>query len=923
MMPMVLRISPRYRAVRRTVLAIALAGTAWSPAATLPAGFAETKIAEGLNPTTMNFAPDGRLFLCEKHGLLRVIVDQTLVPEPVLDLSGKIDAWNERGLLGVCFDPDFRKNGWIYVYYTLNEDPKDKSHSSSHNRVSRFTLKGNIADPKSEKVLLDLNKLSKTGWHNGGGMDFGKDGKLYIGTGENANAAYAQDGSNLLGKLLRINKDGSIPNDNPYYDEFKGENRAIVALGLRNAFNVAVQPQTGLLYLSMVGANYEEIDHYNTAAAPVALNYGWPEIDGPRRKQKEPAGYQEPAHAYDHGDATALCGGNFYDPSAPGADSFPAEYKGRFFFSDYKGWIRSIDPAKPEKSEPFASKINRPIDVDVAPDGALWYIERAGIPGGSDEANSESKNGSLWRVHWTGGGQAVKLAVIQQPVDALLGGSIGTVKVAIQDGEGKTLSSSSDTVALSLGGGEPIAKVAAVKGIATFPSLRVSPIGEGLVLRASSGTLADARSEPFVIANQLAEPTITPAEGDFTGPIWVTLSSPVPNARITYTLDGTDPAVGTANYVEPFRIDSTRTIRAMAWRQGSKDSAVASAKVSVIGKTPYGMDIRPAVKGLRIPASEAEGLPATLSALGILSDGKLTPKPGVVPYSLNAPAWADGAVTKHWVILPESARIGFSTEGEFAWPGGTVFVQHFEIGANHRRLETRLLVLDATGSFGYGASYRWRADQSDADLVDAGGAEEVLKVAAADGKMQEQTWTYPARALCFLCHTQNAGFVLGPKARQLNGDHVYADGRTDNQLRTWNYLQMFGAGFSEKSIGGYAKICRVDDAAASLESRVRSYLDANCAHCHRPGGTGAQWDARFDTPLEKQNLFSGDLRDTMGISGAKIVAPGDSARSMMHVRMSSTTLGQQMPPLTRNVVDKVAVETLEKWIKELSAKAGE
>ncbi len=131
------------------------------------------------------------------------------------------DAWNERGLLSVCFDPEFSRNGWIYVYYTHNRKPGDKVRTNSNNRVSRFVLKGNTADANSEVVVLELNNLTKTGWHNGGGLNFGKDGKLYISTGENANGGNAQDGSNLLGKLLRINKDGSIPNDNPSYREFK------------------------------------------------------------------------------------------------------------------------------------------------------------------------------------------------------------------------------------------------------------------------------------------------------------------------------------------------------------------------------------------------------------------------------------------------------------------------------------------------------------------------------------------------------------------------------------------------------------------------------------------------------------------------------------------------------------------------------
>ncbi len=896
-------------------------------AATLPPGFAETQVATGLNPTTMSFAPDGRLFLCEKHGLLRVLLDGKLLPDPVLDLSAKIDAWNERGLLSICFDPDFSRNGWIYLYYTLNREPGKTSHDTSNNRVSRFTLKGNVADPKSEKVILELNPLSKTGWHNGGGLGFGKDGKLYVSTGENANGNYAQDSSNLLGKLLRIEKDGSIPKDNPHYKDFKDDNRAIVALGLRNPFSIAVQRKTGLLYLSMVGANFEQIEAYESGKAPEAVNYGWPGIDGlPRKDQQQPPGYRAPAYAYDHGrgDGVALCSGDFYEPSKPGADAFPAEYAGRFFFSDYKGWIKYIDPAHPETRSDFASKIDRPIDVDTAPDGSLWYIERAGKPGGSDESNSASSNGSLWRVRWTGGNsQRLKLAVAKQPGNARIGESLGVVTVELRDESGKIVSTANDTITLTLEGNgklEGASKVAAVRGVATFPALSIGKPGRGYILRASGSGVESVSSAGFDIANQLGTPLITPPAGSFSGPVSVSISSPAPGAEIHFSTDGKEPDASSATYTKPIPITADQTIKAIALRKDAGNSEVASAVLKVSGNKAYGLDVRPAVRGIKLPASEAEGLPATLSGTGIFTDKNLGAKDGVIPYSLNTLAWADGAITRRWVILPESTWIGFSPKGEFTWPGGTVFVQHFDMVMNphsgaRRKLETRVLVLDASGSFGYGASYRWRADESDADLVDAGGAEEVLKMSPP----RDQTWSYPARGLCFMCHTPNAGFVLGPKARQLNGDFAYPSGRSDNQLRTWSYLQMFGPGIEESAISSYPALAKIDDAKASLETRVRSYLDANCAHCHRPAGTGAQWDARFDTPLAQQNILNGELREAMGIVGAKVVVPGDPAKSMLHLRMSSTTPPQQMPPVGRSTVDTVALEAVEKWIRETGA----
>jgi uncharacterized repeat protein (TIGR03806 family) len=900
-----------------------------SSAATLPPGFAETKVAEGLNPTTMSFAPDGRLFLCEKQGLLRAIDDQKLLPEPVLDITSQVDAWNERGLLSVCFDPDFARNSWIYVYYTHNREPEKKNHTSSNNRVSRFTLKGNLADVGSEKVILELTNLSKIGWHNGGGLAFGKDGKLYVSTGENAAGANAQNGTNLLGKLLRLNKDGSIPEDNPY-KEFEGGNHAIVALGFRNPFSIAVQRTTGLLYVSDVGANYEQIEGYDTNAAPTAVNYGWPGIDGRLKNQNPPKGYKEPVYPYDHGrgEGLALCSGDFYNPAKPGAGAFPKEYTGKFFFSDYRGWIKLIDPGKPETREDFAKDINRPIDVEVAPDGALWYIARAGIPGGSDEANSASTNGSLWRVQWTGGGQPAKLVVIQQPASANVGAPLGVVKIALQDSTGKTVETANDTVTLTLDGGvlTGATKIAAVNGVATFPSLAIGKPGRGYTLRASSGSLASASSSAFDIANQLAAPAIVPASGRFTGPVWVRMSNPTPGTTIRFTTDGSAPDANSPAYTAPFQLSSgTTTIKAIVQRAGLTDSAVTSSTIVIAGNIPYGLDVRPPVSGVKLPATAGDPLPPTLSATGIFSDKNLTPKAGVIPYSLNSPAWADGAETQHWVILPESGKIGFAPTGEFTWPGGTIVVQHFEIVTNQstkarRRLETRVLVLDAAGSFGYGATYRWRPDQSDADLVDTAGQEEVLKIADASGNTHDQTWTYPGSGLCFMCHTPNAGFVLGPNARQLNGGHAYPGGRTDNQLRTWNYLQMFSEALDESSIARYPRTCRIDDKNASIEDRVRSYIDSNCAQCHRPNGTGALWDARFDTPLAKQGLINGDVRNTFGIENGKVVAPGDPAKSLLHRRLGATSPAEQMPPMTRNVVDAKALDVIAEWIRSQNSR---
>ncbi len=537
-------------------------------------------------------------------------------------------------------------------------------------------------------------------------------------------------------------------------------------------------------------------------------------------------------------------------------------------------------------------------------------------------------------MRWTGGGQVVKLAVLQQPGNANVDSPIGVVKVALQDANGKAVATANETVSLTLeskgtaGVLTGNAQVAAVDGIATFPALTIGQPGRSYTLRASSGKLPPVTSAAFDISNELAAPLITPPGGSFSGPVWVLISSATPGATIRFTTDGTDPVATSPAFTALFQVTGSTVIKAVAQKDGFIGSTAAKASINIAGHTPYGLTVRRPGRGVKLPAT-AEALPATLSGTDIFSDQDFTASVGV-PYALNSPAWADGAQLQHWVILPESGRIGFAPTGEYQWPGGTVFVQHFELVTNQatgtrRRLETRLLVLDATGSFGYGATYRWRKDNRDADLVDANGKDEVLKITDAAGGTHDQKWSYPARGLCYMCHTPTAGFVLGPKTRQLNGNFAYPGGRTDNQLRTWNYLQMFTPNLDESALPSYAHTVKIDDTSASLETRVRSYLDANCASCHRPNGAGAVWDARFDTPLAKQGIINGEVRNTFSLAEVKVVTPGDPAKSMMHLRLSSTAPVQQMPPVMRNVVDATALDVLTQWIRASAsppAKAG-
>lgn len=327
-------------------------------AATLPAGFTETQISGLSSPTAMEIAPDGRIFVCLQGGGLRVIKNGALLPTPFLTLS--VDSTGERGLLGIAFDPNFATNNFIYLYYTVPSTPR-------HNRVSRFTANGDVVVPGSETILLELDNLTSATNHNGGALHFGPDGKLYIAVGENATTSNAQTLSNKLGKILRINKDGSIPGDNPFFNDAVGNNRSIWALGLRNPFTFAFQPGTGRMFINDVGAStWEEI---NDGIA--GSNYGWPNTEG---VTSNPA-FRSPLFAYSHGisptTGCAIAGGAFYNPSTV---QFPASFVGKYFFADLcSGWIRVFDPATGTASA-FASGISQPVDLKVGADGSLYYL---------------------------------------------------------------------------------------------------------------------------------------------------------------------------------------------------------------------------------------------------------------------------------------------------------------------------------------------------------------------------------------------------------------------------------------------------------------------------------------------------------------------------------------------------------------------
>jgi glucose/arabinose dehydrogenase len=296
--------------------------------------------------------------VCEQTGTLRVIKKGKLLSEPFVKLP--VDATWERGLIGVTVAPDFPKTPHVFVCYVA-------AKPYPHHVVSRFTAEGDVAKADSEKILLEGDDQTKLGGtvpagHQGGAIHFGKDGKLYIAIGDQTAGKPAQELDSLLGKLLRINPDGSIPDDNPFVSKTTGKYRAIWALGLRNPFTFAVQADSGRLFVNDVGGRSEEINEGVAGA-----NYGWPTVEhGPTTDPR----FRGPIHHYP---TACVIGGAFASAKLP----WPKEHRGQYFFGDFNhGWIKTLDPAKPAQAKSFATGLRRPVDLRFGPDGDLYVLLR-------------------------------------------------------------------------------------------------------------------------------------------------------------------------------------------------------------------------------------------------------------------------------------------------------------------------------------------------------------------------------------------------------------------------------------------------------------------------------------------------------------------------------------------------------------------
>ena len=317
-------------------------------------------------------------------------------------------------------------------------------------------------------------------------------------------------------------------------------------------------------------------------------------------------------------------------------------------------------------------------------------------------------------------------------------------------------------------------------------------------------------------------------------------------------------------------------------------------------------------------------LPPTLADTGAFSDlTQLTPQPGIIPYDVNVPFWSDHVLKTRWFSLPDTSQyLSFNPTNHWTFPTGAVWIKHFEleltngVAASRKRLETRFIIKNPAGI--YGLTYRWDSP-TNATLLPEEGMDEPFTIYQTDGTLlRTQRWHYPSRSECLQCHTAQGGWALGFNTAQLNRDMDYGAG-AQNQLRALSEAGYFDSPLAAGAEDNLQRMAYATNNAYTVEHRARSYLAANCAQCHQPGGSGpGSWDARFTTPLPSAGIIDGLLREDLGDPDNRVIKPGSLAHSMILTRISR--LGpEQMPPLDSSELNSEGISLISDWILSMTA----
>ncbi|QEL13660.1 PQQ-dependent sugar dehydrogenase [Limnoglobus roseus] len=362
--------------------------------------------------------------------------------------------------------------------------------------------------------------------------------------------------------------------------------------------------------------------------------------------------------------------------------------------------------------------------------------------------------------------------------------------------------------------------------------------------------------------------------------------------------------------------------------------------------------------------AQPSNFPRKLSESGLFADVPThAMKPGVIPYSVNAPFWSDGLHKERFVAIPSAEQVEFTRKNGWNFPDRTVIVKSFALereegnAASRKWVETRFFTKQGTEWAGY--SYLWNDAGTDAELVGGGGLDKEFTVKTAAGE-RKQVWHYPSRSECMVCHSRAANFVLGLCEVQMNKSHDYGT-CTSNQLREWEHLGLLkydgvseargkprewgeakglkgkelddfvavhgqqpnqrqpkGSSLLHQSPAAFRKLVDPYDAKQDLTARAKSWLHANCSSCHvEAGGGNAAMELEFTTALDKMRILDvKPLHHTFDFADAKLIAPGHPERSVL-LKRASLRGPHQMPPLSSTCVDERGVAMLKEWIEAM------
>ncbi|MGC4079579.1 MAG: PQQ-dependent sugar dehydrogenase [Rubrivivax sp.] len=336
------------------------------------------------------------------------------------------------------------------------------------------------------------------------------------------------------------------------------------------------------------------------------------------------------------------------------------------------------------------------------------------------------------------------------------------------------------------------------------------------------------------------------------------------------------------------------------------DSTVVASFAEDLAGEVYGVGFGDShlLKVRKKQSTQTVTFPSKLSETGCFD--KADPRkalPMMIPYEINVPFWSDGADKSRWVALPDDEKMNVRPDGDIDFPKGTVLAKEFRVGG--KRVETRLFVKHDDEWGGY--SYEWNEAETEATLLASGKTR----------KIGSLTWTFPSRSQCMQCHSSAAGRSLGLETPQLVRDVVYAStNRVAPQIDTLEHIGLLANVAAAKSLTAWPD----PFGTAPVDQRARAYLSSNCSHCHRPGGLGGGGlNLRFEASLADTKTCNRDpSAGTLGIAGAKLLAPGDPSRSVLLARMKSTE-AYKMPPLARTTEDTKGVSVIANWISGISS----